>query len=413
MCDFLDSGADAMHLEAPRGSYKTTIAMSWVIRQILKDPNLRVLYVMETEPLALEKLATIKQHFEGATITEEGATATCSRLVDVFGDQTTEKWAEDRFTIRGRTRVVDAPTFRALGVESKFTGVHADIFVLDDLVSFQSIRTSDGIEKTKSVFKMIQPLADEGAIILVIGTRYHDEDLYGWILSELEGDFQTLILDCGMQLEKNTQSHYFLAGTPRFEHQNEDFLKTKLRRMGPTDFSSQYINKCLSGAMQIFHREWFRTMEWKDWMSHLSGYILTDTATSEQDDGCHSVIALVGLDNKGNAYLLDMRVGHWHPNTFVSEFFDVLEKWDERIKIKAQLMEKISLTRVFKSMLAEEAVNRQVRLNVVDIPRGIDDKSKDQRIQGLSGRMNDGRFIVVDTVPTRFHDLGKEVLLWD
>jgi len=411
MIDFFDGDARNKHIEAPRGSYKSTAAMSFCIRKVIANPDLRVIYGMETLDLAKKKLRAIKEHFEGVRI--KGESETTSKLVDTYGDLSTTLWNDDEFTIAGRSMVIDGASFRPLGVDSKFAGSHGDIFILDDLVAHQNVKTAEGIQKVKDTFEMIEPLADPGAIIIVIGTRYHGEDYYGHLLRELADEFEVLILDCGMDLEKTEQSQYYLTGQPNFAHLTEDFLKRKLVKMGSAKFSSQYLNRIMAGGSQLFTRSQFKHCKWDPWMRHLSTYVLTDTATSEREEGCYSVVACVGIDSQNRAYLLDLRVGHWLPSEFVSQFFDVLEIWNRKTVMKGDVWEEVSLVRVFRTMIEEEARKRQVRLNTIDVKRGANDLSKHQRIQSLQGRFENGNFIVVDTVPTNFHDLGEERLLFD
>lgn len=405
MTDFLDAPHLRKHMEAPRGALKTSVVQAYCMRRLMADRNLRIMYGMETYDQAKDKLNDMKVWFEEN-----------KNIKALWGDVRGKPWSATKFTLSGRTGTVAGPSIWPFGVDKAFTGYHCDILVLDDLVSFKNI-TETGMKNVMACFKMVAPLLDPGGTLIIVGTRYHDEDLYGHILANLREHYEVLILDCGMDLDQNEHGEWSLVGKPIFNHLTESFLRVKLAEMtergSPADFCSQYLNKCMSEGFQLFKRRHFLRARWDESMRNLNCYMVTDTATSEQEDGCHSVVGLVGLDSRRDFFLLDLRVGHWDPKTFVDNFFDVIEKWQTKIPIRGQLMENYAANRVFRSMLEREATKRQIMLNLIEIPRGSGEPGKKQRIKALQGPFCNHQFHVVDTVPPTFQDLGRTRLLWD
>jgi hypothetical protein len=412
MVEFLDSPSLNKHLEAPRGSYKTSLLQAYVIRRVLLNRNLRLLYVMETCQLAEEKIKEIRDHFEPGT-----------RLSELFGDLRTAEWSvADGFTIRGRTLSgLSGKSFKPAGVDKGVTGGHYDIIVLDDVVTWNNVNTAEGLDKTRAFFRMVQPLLDPGGTLVVVGTRYDEEDLYAHIIDNLSDQFDILIFDAGVEIITESGKKPRLEGTPTFKHLTLDFLSAKLALKASTrDFSSQYLNRCISSDVAFFTRDMFRCTAWDDWMSSMPCYVITDTATTAQDQGCFSVAGVVGLDAVDNAYLLDLRIGHWLPEEVVGQIADVVEAWQSKVLLRGVLFENITLNRVFRSSLDVESRRRQLKINVIPTPRGGGEPSKDQRIQRVHHRFEQRRFFVVVSGPPsypfvkkHYQDLGETKVLFD
>jgi hypothetical protein len=402
--DFIDASADRRKmLQAPRGALKTTIAQAWVMRLVLKNPNLRVLWASETYSQALTAIGAIKSEFDD-----------CEVLRNLFGDLKVKgKWATTKFTIAGRTLTNQKEaTFQAGGIDKALTGGHFDIIICDDLVSWNNVRNAGGMTKVLDFFRMVEPLLDPGGFLLVTGTRYSEEDLYAHI--EEVGFYKSLIIGCGYTVELDADKTPILVGEkPTFGHLPLEHLKKKLKTMGVRDFMSQYVNKVTSGATQYFRRDQFRTARWEPWMEDLNGYILTDTATAQHEQACYSVIALVGLDAGNCAYLMDLEVGRWLPSEYVSRLYDLRERWCQRLSISKLLMETNACTQVFEAMIEERGRASGQRFILEKMKRGSTEPSKHQRIQRLTARFENGQFIVLNTVPRTFMDLGQQKVLFD
>lgn len=410
MVQLLLSDSEYKHLEAPRGSYKTTLTMCWLIWLVLKDRNLRVLYLMDTMPEAKKKVRAIREQIEKNEM-----------IALLWPDfQVESKGEKGAFTVSGRTKlgIVD-PTFEAGGVDSDMTGSHRDIIVMDDVVNFLNIRTAEGILKTRAYFDMAQPLLDPGGTMLVIGTRYDDSDLYGDILRTMDladgGEWECLVLSCGMKLVQDENKFWVLTGKPTFAHLDEHVLTSKLRSMDHVRFSSQYLNRCQSSEEQIFFRYQFGYEAYDErWMLKMRWHIVTDTSTSEKEKSCYRVVGLVGLDSVDTAYLADLRVGRWPPQDTPKVICDLFEEWTAKgCKVAQVLMENISLNQQIRPQLEAEMRLRQIQFRITAVPRGTSEPSKQQRIGGLALRFEQGRFRVLDTVPRFFNDGHQNRELFD
>ena len=409
--DLLTSGEQKIHVEAPRGTYKSTLLICWAAWHICRNPNVRIFYSMDTHKQAKKRVAKVRQFLENNP-----------KIKELWPSIDVAPAGTGAFICSNRTdpTIVD-PTMEAGGPDCDFTGSHFDIIILDDIVNFKNVRTADGLANSVEFFDMVQPLLDPGGIIAAIGTRYHEQDLWYEILnqsSEYGGEWHCLVLDCGMQLFQTEEKKWVLKGDPIFPFLNEKvlngILNSKSQDGGHRTFSSQYLNRCLSADEQLFFRDHFKYTQTRDWMKHINWYVLTDTAVTPKDKACFSVVALVGVDGMNHAYLAKMFVGHWKPSEFRDGLFDMLE-WgqSEGYKVKSVVIEQNTANTVFETMFDEEALRRKMRVKYSKIPRGQTDQSKDQRIMGLEARMQQGRFHVLDTVDRYFRDLNRTRVLFD
>ena len=102
-------------IQAPRGSYKSTILQAFIIRHILLNPDVRILYASATEALVRDKAMAIRKSLESDEVTRW------------FGPQRGEPWEEMRFTVCGRTQqTLQSPTFTGFTMESMPPGGRAD-----------------------------------------------------------------------------------------------------------------------------------------------------------------------------------------------------------------------------------------------------------------------------------------------
>ena len=406
--DFLDKPGGRKLILEPRGSYKSTKLENFCCRHVSRDRDTTILYMMATQSMAESK------------VRDMGRILLSDRSRKTFGDLKGKKWKDDAIFVSGRSHNVaeNAPNIKAVGRDTDFTGSHYRIIILDDIVNWDNVRNSEQIQKTLDVFKMVIPLLDPGGILIVCGTRYVDPDLYGHIIRNMPS-FDVLHKGCGMKVRRDEAGKWFLEGEPTYEHLTKEHLEQVFETMclegNPADFVSQYQNEIMSSAEQQFTRQQFRVMRrYEPWLDDCRGYILTDTATSVSDQACYSVAALVLLDFRDNAYLVDLRVGRMKPWEFVGEFVDLVEKWSPRIMINGATFEKIGLNDTYQAMITEELRKRGRSIRIIGISRGTADDKKERRISRVQGRFSSGRFWVVDDPSIRTYlDLGQSLVLFD
>lgn len=398
-------------VKAPRESRKSTILQCFVLRNILLNPDVRIFYAGRTDQIVRDKALAIRNQLERDEIRQ------------LFGEQRGDTWEETRFTVAGRkNQGLQNATFQAFSMDSLPVGGRADIVILDDFIDDTNVTNSEQNKKAKQKFAHIQPFIAKGGMLVVVGTTWADDDLYADCESmplfapPLGGQ---VICGAGVRVVTDTDGRLDLEVEPTgltFPHLTREYLLQKLHGMavkGQTDlFCRQYLNEATSRQSSMFNRKMFQPLAWADDMQQLTGFLVTDTATSKEDEGCYSVIGYVGLDAVDNIYLLDLRVGHWDPSQFVNVFFDVLETWQGRVNHAGECWEKISMTTWAMDLVEKDSRARKTRLRSLLFQRYAKNR-KAERILRLHGPMLHRHFFVCDTVPKTFEDLDGTRELWN
>lgn len=160
----------------PRGHLKTSLMMGWVIQQILKNPNVRILINHAIWDVARATLYAI-----GGYLTDKSA------LPGLFGTFKTPqvRWTRDEIEVAQRTSgLAREATITTGGVETSRIGLHFDVIINDDIVVRENVTTKEQIEKVENFHRDCYALLDPGGIILDIGTRWAMDDLYGRIITK-------------------------------------------------------------------------------------------------------------------------------------------------------------------------------------------------------------------------------------
>lgn len=138
---------------------------SWLA---LKNPNARILIMMESEEQAVGKLSQCRN--------------TIRRLAPLY-DREIESDAAKKLQL-ARSETFDVPTIRAAGFETSVTGGHYDLIIFDDLVSADSMSTETRRSRAWTTFQDYLNLGSAGkTVFVVVGTRKHPDDLYSKIMS--------------------------------------------------------------------------------------------------------------------------------------------------------------------------------------------------------------------------------------
>ena len=415
MVDFIDDeGTQFKLLMAPRKSLKSTIMQAYCVRRILLNPNIRILYGTFNDKKAEEFVQAIRNALERPEI------------VALFGDQRGNfqqegrSWESGRFTVAGRTNTtLTSPTIRTFSLKTRPTGGRAEIIVSDDLIYEETVKSPEGIENSKNVFSMLFPLLEDGGTLVAVGTKYEDMDLY----YELENNtlFKKLVLDAGVRVIQKKDGKLDLElvpglKEPRFPNLTMDYLKKALQVMSRQGnwrlFSCQYLNVVPSGVGSTFKRSQFQPRKWRRDMMAMSGYLVTDTATSLQDEGCYSVLGYLLLDSVGNYYIADLRVGHFRPSEFLDHFFAMLQHWMKLCNHCGEVWERISMVTWAQSMIQLDPRSKQIRTRPIMTARSGAEQ-KYIRIDRLEPILRENRLFVLDTVPKKFVDLDGEKVLYD
>lgn len=158
----------------PRGCFKSSIStVSYPLWILPKNPNLRILIDSEIYTNAKNFLREIKGHIKSN-----------QKYLQFYGDTikglTVDNEAE--IIIGGRTKPLKEPTIACSGIGAGKTSQHYDVIIADDLSSYQNCINPDLAKKTIDHYRQYISLLEPNGIIIVIGTRYSENDIIGFIM---------------------------------------------------------------------------------------------------------------------------------------------------------------------------------------------------------------------------------------
>lgn len=174
MVQALESKATRKLVVEPRGTFKSSLAsVAYPIWRLEQDPNLTILLDSELYTNSKNFLREIKGHYMSKT------------FINIFGDKIGEKWDESEIIINGRTRNRKEASITIGAIGTTKVGQHYDLIIGDDYNSPQNSDTPEKCQKVIDHFKYNLNILNPDGEYLVIGTRYAELDVIGFLLSQV------------------------------------------------------------------------------------------------------------------------------------------------------------------------------------------------------------------------------------
>lgn len=353
----------------PRGHLKSTlVTIGYSVQQICKNPNIRILILNATWQMAVDFVTEIKNH-----LTKN------EYLQELYGNIALDptEWSQDRITLQRTDSNIKGPTVWASGIESNLVGSHPDLIIMDDLMTRDNTGTREAIDKIILRYKDALDLLEPGGQLIVIGTRWVEEDLYSWLMDKdggIRASYDIMVkkaytgnLETGDDLD-------FLWPAKFTKKELED----RKREKGVYEFSAQYMNDPVPEENADFKREWFQYYDYQDYRAQNVKTVMSiDPAISLDKDADYTAITVWSIDQFGNIFNRDLQRGHWKPSSIIEAIFTMNEQWHPEMI----LLETVAYQKALAYSLREEMQIRHRFLPIVEIKQH--DKSKDQRIRSL------------------------------
>jgi len=393
LCSFLQKktpGKDK-HIEMPRGTFKTSIVtVGFSLFLIVNCPNIRILIIHEEKSKAAETLSEIKWHIEEN-----------EKFRALFGDLKKEPgWREDKITVATRTKGYKEPTITIAGTDSELTGGHYDIITCDDLVGATNSNSPEQLLRVIEYFQRLGPLAaPEGkaeyfgnTLYVVVGTRWDDGDLYGWLIENFKNEYEFFIRGALKEGSEDLDKGELEFPTIL----SREKLKRERKKLGAAFFSSQYLNKPISEESAEFKKDWIKTFSPDELPKDLVWYAGGDLAISQEDKACNRAFVAVGVDKQNNWWVEDCIAGRWNP----AETIEALFYFAKRHPFRVFAIENDMTWKALKLTIEQQMRERGQFINFKELTHaGAKAKSKDERIRGLIPRFrNQTVFIRRDLV---------------
>lgn len=205
----------------------------------------------------------------------------------------------------------------AAGVGTAVTGRGANIALIDD--PFKDRSEADSERNRDNVWDWYRStlytrLMPGGAIVL-IQTRWHEDDLAGRLLESERDQWEVLELPA---LHPD-------RGALWPEWYDEPALMRIKAAIGPREWSALYQQQPQPDEGTFFQREWFETWKAGD-LPKLRYYGTSDYAVTDQG-GDYTVHRVWGVDSDGAIYRIDGWRGQTTSDVWIEKKLDLIKQW--------------------------------------------------------------------------------------
>ncbi len=360
-----------------RDHYKSTIiTYAGTIQEILINPDITIGIFSHTK--------TIAEGFMKQIMLELERNEELKRVyADVLWEEPRKqapRWSFATGIVVQRKSNPKEGTVEAWGlVDGQPTSKHFALLIYDDVVTRESVTTPEMIKKTTEAWELSDNLGTGKSRKWHVGTRYSFADSYGIML-------ERRILT--PRLHPATDNGR-LDGKPVFISNERWEEKKNTQR---STVAAQMLQNPIAGNENMFKPEWFRTYEIRP--SILNVYIMGDPSKGSSATSDRTAIAVVGIDQHANKYLLD---GVRHRMS-MSERWRILKqlhmKWSaepgvEHVKVGWERYGQQTDDEYFKERMREE--NYPFELLELAWPRQGGHSKKD-RVERLEPDVRNGRF---------------------
>jgi phage terminase large subunit-like protein len=230
----------------------------------------------------------------------------------------------------GRWQLESGGEYLAAGVSQAILGFRADLIIIDDPTRSREDAMSENIRKaTWEWYRSdLRTRLRPGGRIVLITTRWHELDLAGMLLDEMDrgGEiWDTLILPA-MAEENDPLGR--MPGEFLWDDDNygySDLLRRELATQSPSNWASLYQQRPAPESGDYFKAEWLKH-EPTPPLDRLSIYAASDFAVSE-GKGDYTVHLICGIDGNGDIWILDLWRGRTASDVWVERMLDLAVQW--------------------------------------------------------------------------------------
>ena len=347
----------------PRGHLKTSIVtIGLAIQHLLKDRDTTILIANAVWDYARSILFEIKEYLTLKT-----------KLPYLYGRFESNRWNQDEITIRQRKKPNKTPSISTAGADKAITGQHYKVIFADDIVNRQTISTDEQRGKTHKFYSDLLSVLEPDGVLYIIGTRWHDGDLYGELLRESKDKFD-------VHIRKAIEDGRVIF-PKKFSQEILDDLK---KEKGSFEFNAQYMNDPIGEENEHFK---LPMRYWTDLGDNPKHTITVDLAISEKTSADYTVVMDCAVTASNQLAVVEYCRRRMSPSETIEKIFEMVLKY----KVKKVGIESVAYQRALVSILEEEVRKRNIFFEVVPIHQS---KDKFTRVIALQPRWESGNLLL-------------------
>jgi predicted phage terminase large subunit-like protein len=284
----------------------------------------------------------------------------------------------------GRWSLKSGGEYLAAGVDKRIAGIRADGIVIDDPVGSRKDADSEGVRDSTWQWYLgdVWPRLKPGAFIILIQTRWHEDDLAGRILEDAKRTGRKWEV---VSLPAVAEGNDLLGRKPgEYLWDNDAYgygrtLRDAEREQPPRNWSALYQQRPAPDTGDYFREEWLRPYVTAPDLKTLTIYGGSDFAVTS-DGGDYTVHMVVGIDPEDKPWLLDL----WRGQTASDEWVEVWCALSKQWKPNGWAFEQGQIKSGVGPFLEKRARETKTWTDIRNFPTRGD---KAVRAQSMRGRM--------------------------
>lgn len=380
--------------------------------EITRRPDIRVLYISSTANLAEKQLKFIKDIMTSAIYRKYWPEM-------IHPDEAKrERWTTSEISVdhpKRKEEGVRDPTIFTGGLTTNLVGMHCDIAVLDDVVTFDNAYTEEGRERVKQQYSLLSSIEGTDAEEWVVGTPYDPNDLYAEMLkmeedtydahgnvTESKAIYEIMLKIVEDSIERNGTGQFLWPRQMRndgkwFGFEDSILAKKRAQYLNKSQFFAQYYCDPNDSSDSPINRSRFQYYA-KDKLIRTNGawfingrklnvYAAIDFAYSITRRADYTALVVVGIDASSNIYVLDIaRIKTDKIGDYFKLILDYHVKWDFR-KLRAETT--AAQSAIVKELKSVYLQPKGIAIAVDEHPASTRAGNKEERINAVLGHRYD------------------------
>lgn len=353
----------------PRDHGKTTrMSQAFPLWLILTKRNVFPVIVAASADTAGDILDSIKLELENN-----------ERLIEDFGDLKGHIWTRRKIALKNGNAIA------ALGAGQSSRGIkdrykRPTHIICDDLLKDQEVESPISREKLYRWFKRVVMNLGKGALIVIVNTIMHPDDLPSRLLNEIkDGKLKGWI---GLRFSAITPE-----GKPLWpERWSIEDIEKKREQLGSYVFATEWENEPIPAEEQKFRREWFQFYTQQDLRNIKLRIIMAIDPATGKATSDYSAIVVTGKSESNQIYVLDAEGERISDLKLIRRIIDKYRAWrPEKIIFETQVFQEI-----YKNQLVREGMREGIILPVKGVKHTV---SKEMRISKLQSLVESGNIL--------------------
>lgn len=257
------------------------------------------------------------------TLADDFARANAKKVEDykVFGNKV-ESNNQDRMVLDNKSTCVKA------GIMGGITGKGAHLLIIDDPIKTQEEASSETTRSKiwKEWESSLSTRLEEAAIVILIMTRWHEDDLAGRLLNPEYGEpLPWDVVNIPLEAEENDILGRSI-GEPLWDRYGLDFIKE--RKQYVRTFNALYQGRPSAEEGNIIKRHWWRYYDrTQEFVSTIPTLVLSVDATFKDSSKADKVSIQVWGKKNANFYLVDRFNARMDFTTTIQAIRNMLSKY--------------------------------------------------------------------------------------